>query len=90
MNAVIEVNNATTTFKSTMKTIELTDDVIENSKQSLDLSLELYKKGLSTFTNVVDAQISYLTNVDSRITAQGKALSAVVNLYQALGGGWNN
>ncbi len=90
MNAVIEVSNATTTFKSTMKTIELTDDVIEQSKQSLDLSVELYKKGLSPFSNVVDAQISYLTNQDSKITAQGKALTAVVNLYEALGGGWNN
>ncbi len=90
MNAVIEVSNATTTFKSTMKTIELTEDVIEQSKQSLDLSVELYKKGLSPFSNVVDAQISYLTNQDSKITAQGKALTAVVNLYEALGGGWNN
>lgn len=90
MNAVIEVSNATTTFKSTMKAIELTDDVIANSKESLDLSLELYKKGLTPFNNVVDAQISYLTNQDSRITAQGKALIAVVNLYEALGGGWNN
>lgn len=90
MNAVIEVSNATTTFKSTMKAIELTDDVIANSKESLDLSLELYKKGLTPFNNVVDAQISYLTNQDSRITAQGKALIAIVNLYEALGGGWNN
>ncbi len=90
MNAVIEVSNATTTFKSTMQTIELTEDVIEESKQSLDLSVELYKKGLSPFSNVVDAQISYLTNQDSKITAQGKALTAVVNLYEALGGGWNN
>lgn len=89
MNAIIEVYNATTTFKSTMKTIELTDEVIEQSKKSLDLSVELYKKGLSPFNNVVDAQISYLTNQDSQITAQGKALTAVVNLYEALGGGWN-
>ncbi len=90
MNAVIEVSNATTTFKSTMETINLTEEVIEQSKQSLDLSIELYKKGLSPFSNVVDAQISYLTNQDSKITAQGKALTAVVNLYEALGGGWNN
>lgn len=89
MNAVIEVYNATTTFKSTMETIKLTDDVIENSKQSLDLAIDRYKKGLSPFNNVVDAQISYLTNQDSQITAQGKALIAVVNLYEALGGGWN-
>ena len=90
MNAVIEVYNATTTFKSTMKTIALTDDVIQNSKESLDLAIDRYKKGLSPFNNVVDAQISYLTNQNSQITAQGKALIAVVNLYEALGGGWNN
>ncbi len=90
MNAVIEVSNATTTFKSTMKTIDLTEDVILQSKESLDLAMERYKKGLSPFNNVVDAQISYLTNQDSQITAQGKALTAVVNLYEALGGGWNN
>ncbi len=90
MNAIVEVSNATTTFKSTMQTIQLTDDVIENSKQSLDLAIDRYKKGISPFNNVVDAQISYLTNQDSQITAQGKALTAVVNLYEALGGGWNN
>lgn len=89
MNAVIEVSNATTTFKSTMKAIDLTEDVITNSKESLDLAMDRYKKGLSPFNNVVDAQISYLTNQDSKITAQGKALTAVVNLYEALGGGWN-
>ena len=89
MNAVIEVYNATTTFKSTMQTIKLTEDVIANSRQSLELAIDRYKKGLSPFNNVVDAQISYLTNQDSQVTAQGKALIAVVNLYEALGGGWN-
>ena len=89
MNAVIEVYNATTAFQSSMKTITLTDDVIKDSKESLDLAIERYKKGLSPFNNVVDAQISYLTNQDSQITARGKALTAVVNLYEALGGGWN-
>ena len=89
MNAVIEVTNATTTFKSTMQTIRLTEDVVNQSKESLDLAMERYKKGLSPFNNVVDAQISYLTNQNSQITAQGKALTAVVNLYEALGGGWN-
>lgn len=90
MNAVTEVENATTTFKSTMETIRLTDEVIANSKESLDYAVDLYKKGLSPFSNVVDAQISYLSNQDAQITAQGKALIAVVNLYEALGGGWNS
>ncbi|MDE6856906.1 MAG: TolC family protein, partial [Muribaculaceae bacterium] len=69
--------------------IKLTEDVVNQSKESLDYAVERYKKGLSPFNNVVDAQISYLTNQDSQISAQGKALTAVVNLYEALGGGWN-
>lgn len=90
MQAVIEVQNATITFQSAMKTIELTADVIDESRRSLDLSMQLYKKGLSPFNNVVDAQLSFIENQDSQITAQGKALTAVVNLYEALGGGWKS
>lgn len=90
MQAVVEVQNATTTFKSAMKTIELTADVIDESRRSLDLAVQLYKKGLSPFNNVVDAQLSFISNQDSQINAQGKALTAVVNLYEALGGGWKS
>lgn len=89
MNAVIEVNNATTTYKSSIETYNLMEDAVEQSRESLKLAVDLYKKGLSPFSNVVDAQISYLENQDSRITARRNALIAVVSLYQALGGGWN-
>ena len=89
MYAVIEVDNATTTFSSAIQTINLTGEVIKHSRKALELAVDLYKKGLTPFSNVVDAQISYLGNQDSEITACGKALTAVVSLYEALGGGWN-
>ncbi len=89
MNAVIEVQNATTTYKSSISTYDLMANAVEESKESLSLAVELYKKGLTPFSNVVDAQIRYLENQDSQIAARKNALSAVVSLYQALGGGWN-
>lgn len=89
MNAVIEVQNATTSYKSSIESVRLIGDVIEQSKKSLQLAVDLYKKGLSPFSNVVDAQISYLDNQNSQISAEGNALTSVVNLYEALGGGWN-
>lgn len=89
MNAVVEVENATTTFKTSLDTYNLMEDAVEQSRESLDLAVDLYKKGLTPFSNVVDAQISYLENQDSRITARRNALTAIVSLYQALGGGWN-
>lgn len=88
MNAVVEVGNATTTFKSSMETVNLEREVIDESKKALDLSLDLYKRGLSPFSNVVDAQITNLENQNAMLTAKGNALTAVVALYEALGGGW--
>lgn len=89
MNAVIEVKNATTTYRSSIESVRLIGDVIEQSQKSLQLSVDLYKKGLTPFINVVDAQMKFLENQNSRIVAEGNALTSVVNLYQALGGGWN-
>lgn len=89
MNAFIEVENALTTYKSSIAYHDLIMDAVESSRESLDLAVDLYKKGLTDFSNVVDAQISYLENQDSQITARRNALTAVVSLYQALGGGWN-
>jgi outer membrane protein TolC len=64
--------------------------VVEQSRKSLELSLDLYKRGLSPFNNVVNAQLDYLTNQNSLISAHGKALNAQIALYEALGGGWNS
>lgn len=89
MNAVIEVQNATTTYTSSIETYNLTEEAIRQSRESLELAVDLYKKGLTPFNNVADAQMSYLENQDSQITARKNALTAVVSLYQALGGGWN-
>ena len=55
----------------------------------MELSLDLYKRGLSPFTDVVDSQISLLEYQTQYISARGTALSALISLYEALGGGWN-
>lgn len=89
MTAVEEVDNAISTYMASLKNIDVLDDVIDNSRQSLDLSLDLYKKGLNPFTDVVTAQMNYLSYQNSIIESKGKALSALISLYEALGGGWD-
>lgn len=59
---------------------------LKQSTESFDLSVSLYKQGLTPFTNVVDAQINTLTYANSLITARGDALVSLINLYKALGG----
>lgn len=86
-NAVQEVENALTSYTNQLRRIDILDNVVEQSRLSLDLSLDQYKQGLSPFTNVVDAQLSYLENTNSVLAARGDALVSLATLYRALGGG---
>ena len=89
MNAVEEVDNAIASYTASLKNIAVLEDVIENSNKSRELSLDLYKRGLNPFTDVVNAQLNCLTYENSIIESKGRALSSLISLYEALGGGWD-
>lgn len=89
IQAVTEADNAMCDYVQTLRRIADLQNVVEQSSKSLELSLDLYKKGLAAFTNVVDAQLDYLTYTNNVIVAQGQAITALVDLYEALGGGWD-
>ncbi len=88
LTAVQEVDNAMAAYANALRAIDLTEKVVEESQRSFDLSIDLYKQGLTPFSNVVDAQMNLLQYSDSRVTAQGRALTALIDLYKALGGGF--
>ena len=90
LTAVQEVDNAMAYYKGAVKQLGVLYDLVEQGKITLTLSLDLYKRGLSTFQNVLDAQRSLLDYQNGLVSAQGIALSAVIDLYRALGGGWDN
>ena len=48
-------------YKNSIKQIVALREVVNQGKQTLDLSLDLYKQGLTPFQNVLDAQRSLLT-----------------------------
>lgn len=86
--AVSEADNAMYSYICSIERIKSLEEAAKASEKSVELSLDLYKKGLSTFTNVVDAQINYLTYTNEVILAQADALNDLVNIYEALGGGF--
>lgn len=88
MTAVEEVENSMSSYISILKHINAIEKVLKQSNKSYELSLDLYKSSLSPFNNVVTAQLNVLENMNSLIVAQGQALTSLVNLYKALGGGW--
>lgn len=90
LTAVQEVDNAMNSYKNSIKQIVALREVVNQGKQTLELSLDLYKQGLTPFQNVLDAQRSLLSYENQLTQAKGSSLLSLIQLYQALGGGWDN
>ena len=90
LTAVQEVENAMTGYSHAVEQISSLQQLVAQGTKTLDLSLDLYKRGLSNFQNVLDAQRSLLSYQNSLVSAQGGALNSLISLYEALGGGWES
>ena len=90
LTAVQETDNAMTAYRSSIKQIVALREVRNQGQETLTLSLDLYKQGLTPFQNVLDAQRSLLSYENQLVQALGNSLLQLIALYQALGGGWNN
>ena len=88
LTAVQEVDNAMSAYRNSIKQIVACREMFYQGKEAFDLSLDLYKQGLSPFQNVLDAQRSLLTYENTLVKAKGYSLECLVQMYQALGGGW--
>jgi outer membrane protein, multidrug efflux system len=61
---------------------------VNNLRQAVDLALQRYDAGRSTYFEVLDAEQQLFPSEDALAQAQRDQLIASVNLYKALGGGW--
>ncbi len=88
LTAMQEVETAISEYKNTLMQITAVKEAVNKSNETLELSLQLYKQGLTEFSDVLDAQRTLLEYQDYLVQAQGAALKYLVQLYNALGGGW--
>ena len=88
LTAVQEVDNAMSAYQNSIKQIVALREVLYQGQQTLRLSVELYKQGLTPFQNVLDAQRSLLSYENALVEAKGGSLLGLIRMYQALGGGW--
>ena len=62
---------------------------VDATQRSLDLVLTQYRAGLTDFQNVLDTERSLLLRQDDLATSEGLVIKNLVDLYRALGGGWD-
>ncbi len=89
MNAVAEADNAMSAYVHSLRHIDALSQVIAQNDEALRLAVERYKTSLSPMSDVVTAQLNSLAAESELISARGSALSALINLYEALGGGFD-
>lgn len=90
LTAVQETDNAMNAYRNSIKQIVALRKVRYQGQETLSLSLERYKQGLTSFQNVLDAQRSLLSYESRLVQAQGYSLLQLIAMYRALGGGWSD
>jgi NodT family efflux transporter outer membrane factor (OMF) lipoprotein len=60
------------------------------ARKSLDLSIQRYKGGVTSYLEVTIAQSAALSNEITAVNILGRRMVAAVQLVQALGGGWDS
>lgn len=86
MNAVIETDDALASYTYSLERIGLTQKVCDESHEALELALDRYKKGLSAFTDVMNAQVSLLENLNTLLQCKAAALTSAIRIYQCVAG----
>lgn len=62
---------------------------VADAQHSLNLSTRLYKAGLTNYLQVITVQTTLLSNQRTSIDIAARQATASVQLFKALGGGWN-
>ncbi|MBD1434742.1 efflux transporter outer membrane subunit [Sphingobacterium sp. DN00404] len=88
MEAVHEVSNAVITVEKQKEQIELTRRRVENSELAVRNASLLFMSDYATYLEVITAQSNALSSELALVDIRQKQLEAYVDLYRALGGGW--
>ena len=88
LDAGVEVNNAVTLWQTAKKRVELDQKQILNLQASVWNTQLLMKHGNANYLEVLTAQKNLLQAELSEVSDKFDEIQAVINLYQALGGGY--
>jgi NodT family efflux transporter outer membrane factor (OMF) lipoprotein len=83
-----EVSDALSNYQASTERIEILKNQYEAYNKASEYSEELLNNGLVNYLEVLTARENALSSQLNLINAEYKKLNSTVNLYKALGGGW--
>lgn len=88
LNGYIEVANQMSKISNLQKSYDLKSKQVTALTQSIDISNDLFKAARADYFEVLMTQRDALQSKLELIDTKKQQLNAVVDIYQALGGGW--
>ncbi|MGH9402972.1 MAG: efflux transporter outer membrane subunit [Terriglobia bacterium] len=83
-----EVDDSLISYQKTREQRIADESLVTAARSALDLANVRYSNGVATYLDVLDSERTFLNSELSLAQTQGNTLVAVVELYKALGGGW--
>jgi NodT family efflux transporter outer membrane factor (OMF) lipoprotein len=90
LKAVEQVDEAVVSFRAQQARLHDLDRAVAAGKQAETLASERYDRGLTDFLNVLDAERQEYELQDQYVATQEAEGDRLVDLYKALGGGWQS
>lgn len=87
-NAMQEVDTAASAYSAQQASFGSLQEALAASARAVTLAQQRYDRGLTDFLNVVDAERQQYALEDQYARTQVEALTQLITLYRALGGGW--
>lgn len=88
LTALEDVENALSAYATGRERTEARRRGAASAATAAELARAQYQAGLADFQNVLETERTLLTAQDNLASANADVLTAVIQLYKALGGGW--
>ena len=83
------MSDALISYQKTREQLSAQQALVTTEQRALELSTLRYRSGVATFLDVLDTERQLFSAELSVAQTQGAVLTSLVQLYQALGGGWD-
>ena len=90
LTALEDAENAITAYAREQTRRKSLSQSVQADEQALELSTQLYNNGLADFLHVLDSERSLYAAQDALVQSDQTVSLNLVQLYKALGGGWQN
>jgi NodT family efflux transporter outer membrane factor (OMF) lipoprotein len=89
LTAFQQVEDYIATVRVVSQQIERQKVAVAAARRFLDFATSRYQTGIDPYVNVITAETTLLTDQQTEVTLRVNEMTALVQLIQALGGGWD-